>query len=407
MNDRGKKVSSLSPPILTILNYIRFIVEKTSICYDESILEEVLLLTKLQEIQKYLQQKNIDAAFITTPDNIFYLSNFRSEPHERLLGVMIFKEAEPFIICPLMEVPDVKASGWDYEAVGYEDTEDAWDLVMSAVEKRDVAINSLAIEKSHLTVERFERMKALFNDTTFTNLDNQLNKMRVIKDEVELNHLRKAAELADYAIEVGCREIAEGKTELEILTAIELEMKQKGVHKMSFDTMVLSGPKTASPHGVPGDRKIQKGDFILFDLGVIYKGYCSDITRTVAFGEPTEEKRLIYNTVKEAEQTAVDLVRPGVMAKELDKAARDVITNAGYGDYFTHRLGHGLGISVHEYPSITGTNEFVLEEGMVFTIEPGIYKSDVTGVRIEDDVVVTADGVEVLTKFPKELQIIK
>lgn len=156
-----------------------------------------------------------------------------------------------------------------------------------------------------------------------------------------------------------------------------------------------------------GERKIQKGDFILFDLGVVYKGYCSDITRTVAFGEPDEEKRKIYETVKKAEQAAIDLVRPGVKARDLDKAARDVITDAGYGEYFTHRLGHGLGISVHEFPSITGTNELELQEGMVFTIEPGIYNPEVTGVRIEDDVVVTADGVEVLTKFPKELRIIQ
>ena len=337
----------------------------------------------------------------------FTLSGFHSDPHERLLGVMVFKDAEPFVICPLMEVPDVKAAGWPFEAVGHEDTEDAWDIVMKAVRKRGGLPTSIAIEKSHLTVERLERMNELFPGATFVRLDEQLNSMRNIKSEDELANLRKAAELADYAIEVGCREIAEGKTELEILMAIEFEMKKKGVQKMSFDTMVLSGPKTASPHGTPGDRKIQKGDFILFDLGVVYNGYCSDITRTVAFGEPTEDKREIYETVRKAEQAAVDLVRPGVKAMEIDKAARDVIDEAGYGEYFTHRIGHGLGISVHEFPSMTGTNEFVLEEGMVFTIEPGIYHPEVTGVRIEDDVVVTADGVEVLTKFPKELQIIQ
>ena len=353
-----------------------------------------------------MRDENLDAAFITTPDNVFYLSGFKSNPHERLLGVMVFKVAEPFVICPLMEVPDVKATGWPFEVVGHADTEDAWDIVVKAVHKRGLAPTSVAIEKSHLTVERLERMNGLFPGAKFSRLDEQLNTMRVIKDADELMHLRKAAELADYAIEIGCKEIAEGKTELEVLMAIEFELKKKGVQKMSFETMVLSGPKTASPHGTPGDRKIQKGDFILFDLGVVYNGYCSDITRTVAFGEPTEAQREIYETVRRAEQAAVDLVRPGVKAMELDKAARDVITDAGYGEYFTHRLGHGLGISVHEYPSITGTNEFVLTEGMVFTIEPGIYHPDITGVRIEDDVVVTADGVEVLTKFPKELQII-
>ncbi|WP_438311482.1 M24 family metallopeptidase [Sporosarcina sp. FA9] len=364
-------------------------------------------MNKVEVIQNFLRNENLDAAFITTPDNVFYLTGFSSDPHERLLGVMLFKDAEPFILCPLMEVPDVKAAGWKFEAVGHADTEDAWDILVNAVNTRGPAPTSIAIEKSNLTVERLERMNELFPEASFSRLDEQLNNMRVIKDESELVHLRKAAELADYAVEIGCREIAEGKTELEVLMAIEFELKKKGVQKMAFDTMVLSGPKTASPHGTPGDRKIQKGDFILFDLGVIYNGYCSDITRTVAFGEPTEAKREIYETVQRAEQAAIDLVRPGVKACELDKAARDVITDAGFGEYFTHRLGHGLGISVHEYPSITGTNEFVLNEGMVFTIEPGIYHPEITGVRIEDDVVVTADGVEVLTKFPKELQIIQ
>lgn len=364
-------------------------------------------MNRIEKVQSFLQSENVDMAFITTPDNVFYVSNFNSNPHERLLGVMVFNDATPFVICPLMEVPDVKAAGWKSDIVGYEDTEDAWEVLANKVQSHGLNPSSIAIEKSHLTVERLERMGELFQDVTFSRLDEKLNNMRVIKDASELINLRKAAELADYAIEVGCREIAEGKTELEILMAIEFELKKKGVQKMSFDTMVLSGPKTASPHGIPGDRKIQQGDFILFDLGVEYNGYCSDITRTVAFGEPTEAQRDIYETVKEAEQCAIDLVRPGVKAMELDKAARDVITKAGYGDYFTHRLGHGLGISVHEYPSITGTNDFILEENMVFTIEPGIYHPDITGVRIEDDVVVTENGVEVLTKFPKELQILK
>ncbi|MFS0689126.1 Xaa-Pro peptidase family protein [Sporosarcina sp. 179-K 8C2 HS] len=364
-------------------------------------------MDKINEIKDNLQKNDVDAAFITTPDNVFYVSGFRSEPHERLLGVMIFKEAEPFVICPLMEVPDLKASGWTFEAIGHQDTEDAWEVLATAAQKRGVSLKNIAIEKSHLTVERLERMEELFDSATFPRLDEQLNKMRNIKSEEELEKMRKAAALADYAVEIGCKEIAEGKTELEILMAIEFEMKKQGAEKMAFDTMVLSGPKTASPHGTPGDRKIQKGDFILFDLGVVYEGYCSDITRTVAFGEPSEKQREIYETVKKAEQTAIDMIRPGVKARDLDKAARDVITEAGYGEYFTHRLGHGLGISVHEFPSITGTNDMELEEGMVFTVEPGIYHPEITGVRIEDDVVVTSDGVEVLTKFPKELQIIK
>ncbi|GGA36968.1 M24 family metallopeptidase [Psychrobacillus lasiicapitis] len=363
-------------------------------------------MNQVKKIQNFLQTNNMEAAFITTPDNVFYFTGFRSNPHERLLGVAIFKDAEPFIICPQMEIPDAKASGWKGQIVGHQDTDNAWDIVVQTMKEKAGDITTLAVEKAHLTVERLEALIERLPNLQVSRIDEKINDLRVIKSEEELVNMRKAAELADFAIEVGCKEIAEGKTELEILNAIELAVKEKGAAQMSFDTMVLSGPKTASPHGTPGERKIQKGDFILLDLGVVYNGYCSDITRTVAFGEPTADKREIYETVLRAEEAAVQAVKPGITAMELDKIARDVITDAGYGEYFTHRLGHGLGISVHEFPSITGVNEMKLETGMVFTIEPGIYHPEITGVRIEDDVVVTADGVEVLTKFPKDLQII-
>ncbi|RHW33484.1 aminopeptidase P family protein [Lysinibacillus yapensis] len=359
-------------------------------------------MDKLLQLQSYLKENHYDAAFITTPDNVFYFSNFKSNPHERLLGIMVFKDAEPFLILPKMETLDAKNAGWTQEIIGHLDTDNPWQLIAQAIDSRGLTISSMAIEKSHLTVERLEALQGLYPKTEIVRLDEQINGMRVIKDETEIEKMRKAAQLADYAIEVGCQEIAEGKTEMEILTAIENAIKAKGC-TMSFETMVLSGPKSASPHGTPGDRKIQKGDMVLFDLGVIFEGYCSDITRTVAFGEVSEAQREIYHAVHQANEKAIAAVKPGVRAMDLDKIARDTITDAGFGEYFTHRLGHGLGISVHEYPSVTGTNEMVLEPGMVFTIEPGIYKSDVTGVRIEDDVVVTDDGVEVLTKFTKEL----
>ncbi|MCM3387468.1 Xaa-Pro peptidase family protein [Ureibacillus chungkukjangi] len=362
-------------------------------------------MSKLQQLQTYLKENQIDAAFITTPDNVFYFSNFKSNPHERLLGVMVFQEAEPFLVCPKMEVPDAVNAGWSQEIIGHLDTDNPWNLIADAIQSRGIKVVTLAIEKSHLTVERLESLQKIYVQANFVRLDDKINEMRVIKDEIEIEKMREAARLADYAIEVGCKEIAEGKTEMEILTAVENAIQAKGC-KMSFETMVLSGPKTASPHGTPGDRKIQKGDMILFDLGVIYDGYCSDITRTVAFGEVTEAQKEIYNTVRQANENAIAAVKPGVRAMDLDKIARDTITEAGYGEYFTHRLGHGLGISVHEFPSVTGTNDMELKEGMVFTIEPGVYKADVTGVRVEDDVVVTADGVEVLTKFTKELIIL-
>ncbi|BAK15595.1 Xaa-Pro aminopeptidase [Solibacillus silvestris StLB046] len=362
-------------------------------------------MSKLKQLQNHLKENGWDAAFITTPDNVFYFSGFKSEPHERLLGVMVFKDAEPFLICPKMEMPDAVAAGWAFDVVGHEDTENAWDVVAKNVEARNVAFDTLAIEKSHLTVERLEAIQERYEQLKFAGIDEKINALRISKDEAELEKLRKAAELADYAIQVGCDAIAEGVTEMEVLNTIESAIKAKG-YAMSFDTMVLAGEKAASPHGTPGNRKIKKGDLILFDLGVIYEGYCSDITRTVAFGQPNDEQIKIYNAVRRANESAIEAVKPGVRAMDLDKIARDVITDAGYGQYFTHRLGHGLGISVHEFPSINGANEFVLNEGTVFTIEPGIYKTDIAGVRIEDDVVVTNDGVEVLTSFTKELVIL-
>ena len=361
---------------------------------------------RLQKLIAWMKAENIDASFITSPDNVFYLSGFRSDPHERLLGLAVFQEEEPFLICPGMEVDDAKKSGWDQEIIGYSDTEQPWDLVEERVRARVPKVHTWAVEKEHLNVERYEELLHRFDGASFSAAETILHELRMVKDEQEIALLRKACELADFAIETGVNELAEGKTELDIIAAIEFEVKKKGVSGMSFDTMVLTGANAASPHGNPGQTKISKGDFVLFDLGVIYEGYCSDITRTVAFGDMSEEQEKIYNTVLQAEEAAVNEVKPGVLAKDLDLTARNIIKNAGYGDYFPHRLGHGLGISVHEYPSITETNELVLKPGVVFTIEPGIYVPGVAGVRIEDDVLVTEDGVDVLTKFPKSLQVI-
>lgn len=363
-------------------------------------------MEKIQQLQATLVENNIDMALVTTPDNIFYFSKFDSDPHERLLALAVFKDAEPFIICPAMEVPDVLATGFPYEVVGHLDTENAWDIVANTIAKRNTPLNTIAIEKSQLTVERYEVLQGLYPTAGFTRIDETINAMRVIKSEAELEIMRKAAAMADFAIQVGIDTLAEGKAEMDVLNEIESAVKAKG-YAMSFDTMVLFGEKSASPHGIPGDKKLAAGDMVLFDLGVIVDGYCSDITRTVAFKSVNEKQLEIYNAVRAANEAAIALVRPGVRAMDLDKAARDEITNAGFGEYFTHRLGHGLGISVHEFPSIHGSNELELQTGMVFTIEPGVYKSDVTGVRIEDDVVVTENGVEILTKFTKELVIVE
>ncbi|WP_404409592.1 M24 family metallopeptidase [Jeotgalibacillus malaysiensis] len=354
----------------------------------------------IEKIQTYLKDEQIDGALLTSTENVTYTTGFRSNPHERWLAVWIPAEGESILICPGMEVEDTKAAGWNGKVIGYSDTQKPLELLKAEVNH----VSNLAVEKNHLTVDRLELIQQVFGDCIITAAEHFMNDLRVIKTESEIKRLKKAAELADFAIETACSELEEGKTELEVLAKVEYELKKKGITEMSFSTMVLTGENASSPHGTPGDSTIRKGDLVLFDLGVVYQGYCSDITRTVAFGEISDTQRDIYEAVLRAEMTALKMVKPGVMSSELDLAARKVIEDAGYGDYFPHRLGHGLGLNVHEYPSITSESNIVLKAGMTFTIEPGIYVPGVAGVRIEDDVLVTEDGYETLTKFPKSLQ---
>lgn len=363
-------------------------------------------MNRLHKLSQWMKENDIEMSFLTSSESVFYLSGFYSNPHERLLGVAVFQDEDPILVCPALDQEDAKKSGWQYDIIAHSDIDNPWEFIQKAVNKRLNKVSKIAIEKEHMNVERFEILSKSFPVATFVSAEEKLRRLRMIKDEKELSIIREACALADYAVEVGCSEIKEGKTELDVLAAVEFALKKKGVTAMSFSTMVLTGANGASPHGTPGLTKIQKGDLVLFDLGVVVDGYCSDITRTVAYGDINEKQREIYETVLKAELAAIEASKPGVTCSEVDLTARNIISQAGYGDYFPHRLGHGLGISVHEFPSLTETNDLLLEKGMVFTIEPGIYVPGVAGVRIEDDVVVTENGLEILTKFPKELQII-
>lgn len=362
---------------------------------------------RITQLEKWLQEQDISFALISSTPNLFYLSNFYTTPHERLVALGVFPEGEPFLVCPKMELTNAKRAGWDYELIGYSDTDHPWDLIQRAVQKRCSSIHSIAIEKQHLTFERGEQLKILFQHAEIKGVEQIVNKLRLIKDETEISILREAAKLADFGVEVGVHALSEGKTELEIIAAIEYELKKKGVRQMSFSTMVLTGVKTALPHGAPSLDQIQKGDLVLFDLGVIVDGYCSDITRTIAYYDINDKQREIYETVHKAQLAAIAVSKLGTEIGRLDQVAREIITEAGYGEFFTHRIGHGLGIDVHEFPSMNATNKDRLQAGMTFTIEPGIYVPDLGGVRIEDDLLITDNGVDVLTKYPKELQIVK
>lgn len=364
------------------------------------------MLKQLTLLQNWLQTENVDAVFINDPDNVAYFSGYESEPHERILALLVFKDAAPFLFVPALEKEDALNSSWEYDVFGYLDHENPWKLIRQAVENRVSHLATLAIEKDFLTVSRLEQLQLEFPEAAFSDVTHKIQGMKLIKTKDEIQKMIEAGKWADKALEIGFKAIKEGVQEQEIVAEIEYELKKMGIKNMSFETMVLTGDNAASPHGVPGNRRIQKNDLVLFDLGVVHDGYTSDVTRTVAFGEPNEKAKEIYQIVLKANEAALAAVKPGVTVGELDKIAREIITDAGYGEYFNHRLGHGLGRSVHEFPSIMEGNDLIVQEGMCFSIEPGIYVPGVAGVRIEDCLYVTADGCEVFTHTPKTYTII-
>lgn len=250
---------------------------------------------------------------------------------------------------------------------------------------------------------RFEQMQETLGFSRYLDAGPWLRELRFRKSSDEVAKIKRAVNLIEQVLTESVRQVKEGVSENELVAEVEYQIRKLGADGPSFDSMVLSGEKTALPHGVPGTRQIRRGDLVMFDIGVYADGYASDITRTFAVGELSDELVKIYETVLAANMAAIEAIKPGVSFASIDKAARDVIEAAGYGRYFIHRLGHGLGIDVHEFPSVHGKNEQLLTEGNVFTVEPGIYVPGVGGVRIEDDVLVTASGVEVLTAYPKQL----
>ncbi|WP_208951171.1 aminopeptidase P family protein [Rahnella sp. ChDrAdgB13] len=225
--------------------------------------------------------------------------------------------------------------------------------------------------------------------------------LRVHKYPDEIAKIREAAAIADRALEKVIPFIRPGISEKTLADHLEMAVRQAGGSKTSFDTVVVSGLRGALPHGRPTDKKLMTGELVTIDFGAVYQHYCSDMTRTFALGNVSAELKAIYDTVLLAQQSARDAVRPGIRCQELDAVARDIISVAGFGEYFSHNLGHGLGLDVHEAPALSPQNAQPLEPGMIITIEPGIYVPGLGGVRIEDDVLVTETGSEVLTHSPR------
>jgi len=269
----------------------------------------------------------------------------------------------------------------------------------------DFGVSCLGYEEEYLTVAEFRGYEKNLN-VKLEPMNEKINAFRCVKEEWELELMRKAQAIADTAFTEVLTKIKAGMTEKQLQAELIYCLLKNGGEGLSFDPIVVSGPNTSLPHGVAGDRVIQEGDFITMDFGVLYKGYCSDMTRTVAVGYATEEMEKVYNTVLQAQLTGLAATRAGVTGKEIDAAARQVIADAGYGEYFGHGYGHCLGLEVHEEPRVSVGGDRIMEVNMVASAEPGIYLPGKFGVRIEDVVIFREDGYENITHSPKNLIII-
>ena len=365
-------------------------------------LEYNISMTKLTQISNFLAENSAEMTFITNPTTLQYLTGLEIDPHERIAGLMVFTDRQPALFTPALEVAKAQAGTSGFDIFGYQDSENPWEIVKNHLS--NLTIKTIAVEYSDIPLSKTEGLKSQFDGAKFINITPLIERMRLIKSDDEIQKMKVSGEFADKCFEIGFAAAKAGVTETDVIAKIEYEMKRMGVSQMSFDTMVLTGARAGNPHGIPENVAIEDNKLLLFDLGVMKNGYASDATRTIAIGQnvPDFDKE-IYQIVLEAQLAAMDFIKPGVSALEVDKVARDVITKAGYGEYFVHRLGHGIGMDVHEFPSIGGSEDIIIEKGMCFSNEPGIYIPGKVGVRIEDCLYVTDSGAEPFTHTSKEL----
>lgn len=350
-------------------------------------------MNNLDKVKEYLKKQDLDALIITSPINRLYITGFTGSS-----GIVILTNKDQFLITDFRYIEQATDQATSFEIVQH----------TAAIEEKvaellkDLQIRKIAFEADHTTYTQYEKFASLI-DGELKPTRNIIENIRVIKSADELKIMKKAAEIADQAYEHILSYIKPGMKEIEVAHELESYMKQAGASAVSFDSIVASGWRSALPHGIASDKVIEVGELVTLDFGAVYEGYCSDITRTIAVGEISDELDKIYQIVLKAQEKAVARIKPGMTGQEADAIARDYIRDAGYGEYFGHSTGHGLGLEVHEQPTLSIKSEIVLQPGMVVTVEPGIYIPKIGGCRIEDDIVITETGNERLTVSTKAL----
>lgn len=350
--------------------------------------------SRLKRVKNSMKAKGISAFLVSKPENQIYLTGFHSSNCQ-----LVLTEDTNYLLTDFRYIEAAGALAPLYHVVLTDANVTLYTFL------KDIAIEELAIEENILSHGEYKRLEENVG-CRFLSGDGIVETARIIKDDTELQAIKKAQQIADRGFSYMLNYLKPGLTELEAAFELEMFLRKEGAQALSFDTILVSGVRTSLPHGVPSEKKLEKGDFITMDFGCIVDGYCSDMTRTVALGKVSQEQKEVYNIVLEAQKNGCDAIRQGLSCRDADKACRDIITDAGYGEFFGHGTGHGVGLEIHEAPTLNARSDEVLEENIIVTIEPGIYLPKQFGVRIEDLAIVTASGIINLVKSDKELIVV-
>lgn len=347
-------------------------------------------------IENIMNENNINALLVKNMNNVFYLSNFSGTT-----ATLLFLKNKKYIFVDSRYYEQAQNETQDYQVVLLENNNFYFLLNKIIIEQN---IELLGFEED-ISYAEYQK---LTSNLKITLKSLSLDHLREIKNTNEIVLIKEACRITDLAFDHLLNFIKIGMSEIDINVELQKFILDHGATGLSFNTIVASGKRSALPHGCASAKIIEKNDFITLDFGVIYQGYCSDITRTIAIGDHlSSELKKIYEIVKEAQSRAIKAIKPGIPAHEIDSIARNYIKEQGYGKYFSHGLGHGFGLEIHEQPYLNPTSQTILQANHIVTIEPGIYLPGLGGVRIEDDILVTEDGYEILTKSVKDLIILK
>ena len=361
---------------------------------------------RLNGLQERLGKQGIDVLALLPGANLTYLTGITKELSERPLLFFLSSShlARPTILLPHLEVETFsRALPYEVALIPYTDEEGYTPAFAKAAKALNLAGRTLGVEARSMRLLELRQIEQNASTAKIVEVDEILSHGRMRKDQDEIEAIRTAIRVSEESLLATCAQVKSGMIERDVQMLLNMEMLKNGADGNGFPPIVLSGPRAALPHGVAGERPLQERDPLLIDYGFRVGAYSADITRTFSIGTTSPEWKEIYEIVRMANEAGRQAAGPGVTAEQVDAAARKVIVDAGYGKYFNHRTGHGLGLEIHEPPYIVSGNKTVLQPGMVFTVEPGIYLADKVGVRIEDDVVITQDGAETLSTYPREL----